>query len=234
SALGLLGFASIAAAAPLHTRADAATTVRVMPFGASIVEITCWRAYLWKKLHDAGISNTDFVGSHATPSAGCTLAGAPVPFDADNEGHSGAKVTDYASQSTLPHWLSSANPNVILMHVGTNDAAANISTAKVFAAYDTLISQMRAQNPRVTLVASKLIPIDPALFGQFVVDRLNEYNFAMEGWVKRTSTAQSEIVLVDMVTGFDYKTMTREGEHPNEKGDVFMAERFFPAVKDAL
>lgn len=120
------------------------------------------------------------------------------------------------------------------MHVGTNDATANISTAKVFAAYDTLVGQMRAANPSGTLIVSKLIPIDPNLFGQFVADKIVDYNYAMEGWVKRTTTAQSPIVLVDMFTGFDYKSMTREGEHPNEQGDVFMADRFFPALKDAM
>ena len=195
---------------------------------------TCWRAYLWKKLQDSGITNIDFVGSHGTPSARCTLAGQNVNFDKDNEGHSGAKVTDYASQNSLPPWLSSAKPDIILMHVGTNDATANLTAAKVFAAYDTLVGQMRAANPRNVLIVSKLIPIKPDLFGQFAVDRINDYNYAMEGWVKRTTTAQSPIVLVDCFTGFDYQSMTREGQHPNEKGDVFMAERFFPAVKDAL
>ncbi|KAL1591377.1 hypothetical protein SLS60_011990 [Paraconiothyrium brasiliense] len=234
SALGLLSLASIGATAPLDARVDAATTVKLMPFGASIVEITCWRAYLWRKLQDAGITNIDFVGSHATPAAGCTLNGQSVDFDKDNEGHSGAKVTDYANNNSLPPWLSAANPDVIIMHVGTNDAAANISTAKVFSAYDKLLGQMRAANAKTTLIASKLIPIDPNLFGQFVADKVNDYNSAMVGWVKRSTTAQSPVVLVDLNTGFDYKTMTREGEHPNEKGDVFMAERLFPVVQDQL
>ncbi|KAF9739559.1 hypothetical protein PMIN06_006946 [Paraphaeosphaeria minitans] len=234
SALGLLSVVSLGAAAPLDTRADAATTVKVMPFGASIIEITCWRAYLWKKLQDSGIHNIDFVGSHGTPAAGCTLNGQAVSFDKDNEGHSGAKVTDYANHDALPAWLSAAKPDMIIMHVGTNDAAANISTAKVFSAYDKLVRQMRAANPRTALVASKLIPIDPERFGRAVADRINDYNYAMEGWVKRTTTAQSPIVLVDLHAGFDYKTMTREGEHPNEKGDVFMAGKLFPAVKDQL
>jgi hypothetical protein len=124
---------------------------------------TCWRAYLWKALHESGITNIDFVGSHGTPAAGCTLNGQNVDFDKDNEGHSGAKVTDYASNNSLPPWLNATRPDMIIMHVGTNDAAANISTAKVFSAYDKLIGQMRVANPRTTLLASKLIPIDPAL-----------------------------------------------------------------------
>ena len=195
---------------------------------------TCWRAYLWQKLQTAGITNIDFVGSHATPSGNCTLSGTPVPFDKDNEGHSGARVTDYASKNQLPPWLSAAKPDIILMHVGTNDAVANIASADVIAAYDVLLGQMRASNPRNVLLVSKLIPIDPRLFGQGVSDRIVEYNGAMEGWVERVSTGRSPVVLVDMFTGFDVGSMTREGEHPNEKGDVFFAEKFFPVLKDLL
>ncbi|KAK3202705.1 hypothetical protein GRF29_154g413807, partial [Pseudopithomyces chartarum] len=139
-ALGLLSLASMNMAAPLDARQDreggaddTATKVKIMPFGASIVEITCWRAYLWQKLQTAGITNIDFVGSHATPSGNCTLSGTPVPFDKDNEGHSGARVTDYASKNQLPPWLSAAKPDIILMHVGTNDAVANIASADVIA-----------------------------------------------------------------------------------------------------
>lgn len=176
----------------------------------------------------------DFVGSHGTPAAGCTLNGQPIDFDKDNEGHSGAKVTDYSNNNSLPPWLSATQPDMIIMHVGTNDASANISTAEVFAAYDHLIDQMRVANPHITLIASKLIPLDPKLFGQKASDLVNDYNFAMEGWVFRTTRTQSPILLVDLNTGFDFKTMTREGEHPNEKGDIFMAEKLFPTVKDQL
>ncbi|KAJ4301430.1 hypothetical protein N0V90_003522 [Kalmusia sp. IMI 367209] len=232
SALGLF---SVAAAAPVAAPAtQASPVVNLMPFGASIVEITCWRAYLYTKLQNARVSYVDFVGSHKTPTGSCTLNGNTVPFDKDNEGHSGARVTDYAAQGSLKPWLASAKPDVIVMHVGTNDAVANISTSKLIAAYDTLLGQMRASNSKTTLIVSKLIPIDPTLFGQEVADRIKDYNNAMEGWSQRSNTADSAVILVDMYTGFDYKTMTREGEHPNEKGDVFMADKFFPVVRDQL
>lgn len=81
---------------------------------------------------------------------------------------------------------------------------------------------------------SKLIPIDPALFGADVSQGIVNLNAAIDPWVKKNQSQKSPIVVVDMYTGFDYKTMTKEGEHPNAKGDAFMANRFFSAVKDAL
>lgn len=40
----------------------------------------CWRAYLWQKLQQAGIKNTDFVGT--LPAQGCGFT-----YDGENEGH---------------------------------------------------------------------------------------------------------------------------------------------------
>jgi len=120
------------------------------------------------------------------------------------------------------------------MHVGTNDATAKLNTSSVLSAYDVVLSQMRASNPRMVLILSKLIPVDPKLFGQETTDLVVAYNNAMDGWVRKNTKSQSPIVLVDMFTGFDTATMTREGEHPNEKGDVFMAERFYPVVMNQL
>jgi hypothetical protein len=40
----------------------------------------CWRAYLWQKLQQANIKNTDFVGTLAGQGCG-------FPYDGENEGH---------------------------------------------------------------------------------------------------------------------------------------------------
>lgn len=208
-------------------------------------------------MKDAGITNVDFVGSMSGP-ASCTLDGTAVQFDKNHEGHSGARVTDYAAKGNLTGWLSSAKPDMILMHVGTNDVIARIATADIIKAYGTLLGQMRASNPDMVLVVScpllpsfsflyscwlesvlmrgqlsKLIPIDPKVAGQAVSDDVGKLNTAMEEFVRSNTQQQSPIVLVDM-TGFDTKTMTKEGEHPNEAGDKFMADRYFSTVKDAL
>lgn len=40
----------------------------------------CWRAYLWQKLQQANIKNTDFVGTLGTQNCG-------FAHDGENEGH---------------------------------------------------------------------------------------------------------------------------------------------------
>lgn len=184
-------------------------------------------------MRNAGMTNTNFVGSLNGP-ASCTDNGVAVDFDKDHEGHSGALVTDYAKNGNLTGWLASAKPDMVIMHVGTNDAVQHKTVDDILKAYDTLLGQMRASNPKITLVLSKLIPMDPNKNGPEASDLIKSYNTAMEGWTSKNSKPSSSIILVDNFTGFDVAKMTKEGMHPNEAGDKFMAAHFFDKMKDAL
>src|SRR6266568_8089483 len=101
---------------PQKARA-ASSPVRIMPLGDSITGGPgCWRALLWDNLQSAGYTTIDFVGT--LPDGGCQTA----PYDGDNEGHGGYLATGIANQNQLPGWLSATNPDIVLMHLGTNDA----------------------------------------------------------------------------------------------------------------
>jgi hypothetical protein len=114
----------------------------------NILNQGCWRANLWKNLTDNGIKNIDFVGSQAATSCG-------FPYDGEHEGHPGALATEYVEKNQLPGWLKSAgNPDVLLMHLGTNDVIQRKSTNDIIAAYSTLVDQMRASNPNMKIVVS--------------------------------------------------------------------------------
>lgn len=92
-----------------------AAPVRVMPLGDSITGSPgCWRADLWNRLRTGGYTNVDFVGTLPAPGCGVT-------YDGDNEGHGGFLATNIANQNQLPGWLSATRPDVVMMHLGTND-----------------------------------------------------------------------------------------------------------------
>jgi len=100
---------------------------------------------LWRKLQDAGIKNTDFVGS--LPGQGCGFA-----YDGENEGHGGFLATNIARQNQLVGWLSQTNPDVVMMHLGTNDVWSNLPPSTILAAFDTLINQMRASKATMRIL----------------------------------------------------------------------------------
>lgn len=210
---------------------SAAAPVKIMPLGDSITAGPgCWRAILWHQLQTTGYTNIDFVGS--VPDGGCNYG---YTYDGDNEGHGGFSATGIADDNDLPPWLAAANPDIVLMHLGTNDMwGGTIPTSSVLAAYTKLVGQMRADNPNMKILVAQIIPMNPpsctTCAGSVVA-----LDNAIPGWAAGLTTAQSPIIVVDQWTGFDDATDTvGDGVHPNDAGFQKMAARWYPPLAQVL
>lgn len=202
-------------------------TVKVMPFGASIVS-KCWRANLQAKLKNAGVRNFDFVGGSKSTCGGNGV-------DQDHEGHPGSLATDFAKNGNLVGWLDANPPDVVLMLLGTNDVLLGKKPVnEVLAAYDTLIGQMRAKNPKVQIIFSNLLPLDPARWPQAAADGIVQLNNAIATYAPSKKTAASPVYFIDNFAGFDAIKDTTDGEHPNDSGNEKMAVKFYQATKTAI
>jgi lysophospholipase L1-like esterase len=204
--------------------------VRIMPLGDSITAGPgCWRAFLWNQLQAAGYTNIDFVGS--VQGGGCNSGSA---YDVDHEGHSGFSATGIADNNQLPPWLSAARPDVVIMHLGTNDMwGGSIPLANKLNAITKLVGQIRANNANIKIVVAQIIPMSPSNCPTCAVDVV-AFNDALPNWAASLTTAQSPIFLADVWTGFDVVADTYDSVHPVTSGFVKMANRFFPAVALAL
>lgn len=216
---------AVAVARPAQS---AAIPLRIMPLGDSITGGPgCWRALLWDRLQRTGYSNIDFVGTLA--GGGCSVA-----HDGDNEGHGGFLATGIADQNLLPTWLAATSPDIVLMHLGTNDVWSNIPAATILTAYSKLVDQMRAKNPNMRIVVAQIIPMTPSGCtwcppGVLALDN------AIPGWAASRSTAQSPITVVDQYTGFDTVADTNgDGVHPDDSGFQKMSDRWYPALVPLL
>jgi mannan endo-1,4-beta-mannosidase len=219
---------AVACAVMAPGSAGAAAPTRIMALGDSITGSPgCWRALLWRHLQDTGHTNIDFVGT--LPAQGCGFT-----HDGENEGHGGFLATGIVRDNQLPGWLSATRPDIVLMHLGTNDVWNNIPTSTILDAYTTLLGQMRASNPAIKLIIARIIPMNPAncaACGQRVVD----LNNAIPGWAQARTTAASPITVVDQWTGFNTATDTTDGVHPNGSTGIQKIEsRWYPAVVAAL
>jgi mannan endo-1,4-beta-mannosidase len=224
----VVGLLLAALAVVVPATAGAAAPTRIMALGDSITGSPgCWRALLWKHLQDTGHTDIDFVGT--LPGQGCGFT-----YDGENEGHGGFLATGIVRDNQLPGWLSATHPDVVMMHLGTNDVWSNIPASTILDAYTTLLGQMRAGNPATKLIVAKIIPMNPSncsACGQRVVD----LNNAIPGWVQAHSTAASPITVVDQWTGFDTAADTGDGVHPNSTtGIQKMEARWYPALVAAL
>jgi lysophospholipase L1-like esterase len=133
-----------------------AEPIRVMPLGDSITfgigtpQQDSYRTDLYRRLTRAGLS-VDFVGSQRSGTGA----------DPDNEGHPGWTIAQLSEQ--LDGWLATYSPDVILLHIGTNDMYRNLPGAAERLA--ALLDQIEADAPRAQVFVSKIIGIassDPA------------------------------------------------------------------------
>jgi hypothetical protein len=212
--------------------------LKIMPLGDSVTSSTCYRAELAKLLDKSHPSGYQFVGTLTGDFYGCD----GYKYDSHHQGMGGYLVTsDMPPKDTYheaPTWAALA-PDVILLHFATNDAWNTIPNAKILAAYTYLVGLFRKTNPRVTIIAAQLIPLNPSTATDAgptypcAQCRLNvtNLNAAIPKWVMDTDTPTSRVFLVDQWTGYDSVVDSRDGVHPGPTGSVKMANRWAPALE---
>ncbi|MEU4159802.1 cellulose binding domain-containing protein [Actinoplanes sp. NPDC026670] len=224
----LLAAAAVVIVAPV---AHAAATVRIMALGDSITAGPgCWRAKLWNSLQNGGHTGVDFVGTQSD-GGGCNPG---YSYDFDHEGHGGFSATGIAANNQLPPWLAAARPDLVLMHLGTNDMwGGYIPLADKLNAFTKLVGQMRAQNPAMKIIVAQIIPMSAAACATCPAD-VAALNRALPSWASGLSTAQSPIVLADLWTGYDAVADNVDGVHPNDNGFRKMAAAWYPVLAGVL
>lgn len=200
----------------------------------------CWRALLWRKLQDAGYTNTKFVGTLAGQDCG-------FPYDGGaNEGHGGFLASGIVAKNQLPGWLSQTHPDIVLMHLGTNDVWSNEDPATITDSYfSVLVDQMRASNPRMRILVAQILPMAPtrpancADCGARVI-ALNKQIVQWAAAKNKNDTAAANsnnsvpLTVVDCWTGFDDATDTIDGVHPNGAGNAKMANSWYGPLVAAI
>lgn len=122
-----------------------------MPFGDSITDYGCWRAWVYERLKSEGY-DVDFVGSRRSRK-NCDN----VDYDGDHEGHPGFRVVDTAKGRLLVDWLKQNPADVISMHMGTVDIEkSDAAPADIINAYSLLVTQMRESNERMKIIVRSL------------------------------------------------------------------------------
>lgn len=218
-------------------------SIRLMPLGDSITQGQgghgpSYRYHLWNRLTTVGYP-VDFVGSMNQPFVAWRLgmprqpqafspSVLPLPFDdfdPDHEGHAGWKAEDLLAN--IDAWMRAYRPQIVLLHIGTNDLASNQSVASTVAEIGQLIDHMRAINPWVKVAVAQIIPCGSSLCPTAV---WADFNARLPTLIAAKNTAASPLVVVDQNSGFDLATDSYDGVHPNAAGDLKIARRWYPAV----
>ena len=213
--------ATVAPVAPVA--APASAPVRILPLGDSITyglgseQLGSYRVELAGRLAAAGIT-VDLVGSNDSGPSGA---------DQDNEGHSGWRIDQIAEHAS--GWLEAYRPDVVLLHIGTNDMRSDEKAAGAPARLGALIDQLLIASPDVRILVAKIVGARDARFGGAYQQRIDAYNASVPAVV---ASRGARVRLVDQ-TGVD-GTDLLDTLHPNEYGYSKMAWNWYRALQPVL
>lgn len=194
--------------------------LKIMPLGASIVfgqdstDGNGFRLHL-RSLLEAGGTNVTYVGTvfHGNMSNNAVEA---------YPGRTISEVDNLALNSGAYDYI----PNVILVHLGTNDCLedAHESAANASLHFATLLSHIRQKDPDALVVASDLIQnLDPS-----VNDCITALNARLPGVVQEARKAGQKVAIVDMHDAVPRSDInTTDLTHPNDAGYAIMAHVWY-------
>ena len=201
--------------------AQVGVALRLMPMGDSITAGyqsstgNGYRGPLFNQL--AGqVGTLDFVGSQIDGTM----------TEPSNEGHYGYKIADIAGLATGV--VQSYRPNIILLHIGSNDLNTTHAVGNTPQQLASLIDQIVAAEPDATLLVAQLIPSQyPA-----TESAIEDYNAQIPAIVQARAAKGEHVAVVSMdnLPASDYADTL----HPNDAGYAQMAANWDAGIQGAI
>lgn len=163
--------------------------------------------------------NVESVGSLTINSTLRPLA------EKSHEGHSGWRIDQL--DSGIAGWFETfPDPDVILMHIGTNDFGQNLNTTTAIDRLDALILKITQLRPYAHIVVTNLMergePQNAAIQAQF-----NPY---VQARVDAHAAAGRRVTFLDMRSAVPLSDMP-DSLHPDQNGYVKMAAAWLPKIE---
>jgi len=179
-----------------------------------------YRSHLWYKLKNAGF-DVDFVGTRHNGGS------VSPPYDGDNEGYTG--WTTYQIANRVYTLLNINTPDIILLHIGTNDSAY-YSPADGVAGVEQILDEVdRFENNKhknIKVILAKIVNLRKNL------SWVNSFNQLLGTMVRQRKSNGDDVVLVDMQNTVGWNLV--DGIHPTTQGYKLMATEWFSVLKPVL
>lgn len=185
----------------------AGPVIRIMPLGDSITAGSDggYRTVLFNTLNEAGFS-IDFVGSTSLQKDRPFLA------DPNHEGHGGWRINTI--ERNITQWMADHDPDVIMLHIGTNDISSGQFAGGVAVELSGLLGTIYAAKPDVTVyVASIILRTDR----DDLAEVTREYAELTPEVVLHWAALGYDARLVDMHSEIGPEDLA-DGVHPNATG----------------
>ncbi len=201
---------------PQATATAQMVRLKIMPLGDSItfgdpdISYGSYRNLLWTLLTDDGCI-VDFVGSQKS--------GKGIP-DPDNEGHSGWKITNIKNGIDSEGWLETYQPDIILLHIGSNDIRHGYLTdapANLSALLDDILLRL----PQVHVIVAQIVP-----FSSGPTRGHRSYNDAIPAIAASKGPRVSMVDMQNVLSNGDFA----DSYHPTAEGYDKLARAWESAI----
>jgi lysophospholipase L1-like esterase len=212
-------------------------TPRIMPLGDSITRGWYGSVYRWgyrKPLYDRLTSagfNFDFVGIKADGSFA----------DPSHEGRDGWQANELLNgrpsapaEGKLADWLITDQPDVILLHIGTNDVTwSDINPNDVNGILNVINAYEFSSGRHITVFIALIINrrIDSPAYKRA---QTTQFNIDVNNIAVNRIACGDDIIIVNMENALNYNIGVDMADevHPNDNGYIKMADVWYNALAD--
>ncbi len=160
-----------------------------------------------------------------------------------HEGHSAWTIADLDYCVQNGDWLEKAQPNIILLHIGTNDANNAGTPEDMATSLQALLEHIYDKLPDTTeIIVAQIIRASTAALPLFVTsntllnDIIAPYNQKIPGVVEKLRAENKHVSYVDMtgVIHSDSELDVMVGLHPNPEASERMADVWFAKILEVI
>jgi lysophospholipase L1-like esterase len=211
---------------------SAADVAKIMPLGDSITRGWYGSAYRWGYREPLYVNLTN--NSYSFEFVGSRFDGS-FP-DPNHEGHDGwradeilnGRITDPCA-GKLEYWLPASQPDIVLLHIGTNDiTVGNQDANEVNSILNVIDAYEVTSGKNIPVVMARIIdryPNSPAT---------TTYNNDLNTMATTRIANGDNIIIVNMQYAINYSTDMSDSLHPNDNGYVKMANVWYNALTGIL
>jgi lysophospholipase L1-like esterase len=216
--------------------------VKILPYGDSVTTFgsapeSSYRYWLFTDLSNAGFSFPDnfvFVGTESGVQDGSPQNDWPAEEFSGNEGETSGEAAGEAADVA-----GATQPDVVLLDFGSNDYDGSQSPKATLAQtrlnIDAIIQAFAAQNASVTILLAQPTPwvVEPGS-----APGTRQFMSGLSGAVAKAAVDERKagvhVILVNIHGGFNARNDTKDGSHPNVRGEQKIASKFFQSLKKIL
>jgi hypothetical protein len=127
-------------------------------------------------------------------------------------------------------WLAAAQPDIVLLNVGTNDTLQNVDLPNAPARLNALLDQIVAARPSATVLFSTLVPSPNATSNA----RVRDFNAQLPAIARGQAEAGHKVRLVDLNSTLTTADISPDEIHPTAGGYLKLAGLWYSGLRPVL